>query len=191
MSAAPPPVALPVVQPLTVEQRSHFVTFAAALEATASRFRLASTRLEGDAAFAEIDALVDDQIAMRRLPTLPEIARDLRDALDEFVRVSANVSTAAQAWGDEALCGPSLRAQCVAELMGAESDFNPNGQAMSRNAADKSVTAHPIYAAHKEKLDELVRHKYDAETAASVAGVRCTVLTEISANLRTSALTGA
>lgn len=106
------------------------------------------------------------------------LALQLRVALEDYERVAGNVAAAAIAWGDEALRGPGLKQECIASLMAT---------GLSRTNAQKEVTAHPRYAEHKEKLDQLLRVKYDAETAATVAKTRLETLQEIGRCLRAGA----
>lgn len=116
-----------------------------------------------NAALLELQALVPADAP-------PVTPADVLAALMEYERVTAAVGTAAKAWGDEALKGPALKAECITRMV---------ADGMSRNVAEKSVTADAVYSAHKERLDELVRGKYDAETAADVAKTRLVTLRDI------------
>lgn len=118
---------------------------------------------------------------------LDDMATLLLVALAEYARVTAAVGKAAMAWGDEALTGPALKAECIAELILPNAAHNPHGQGVSRSRAEGMVTAHPRYAMHKERLDDLARGKHDAETAEAVARVRVETLREVSKAMRASA----
>jgi hypothetical protein len=118
------------------------------------------------------------EFALRDRPRgLDDIVTQLLVALAEFERASADVTRAAVAWGDEALTGPALKQECLAELVAG---------GKSASAAKDAVTAHPRYAAHKERLDALLREKYDAETAQTTAKTRVHVLQEVAAVMRTA-----
>jgi hypothetical protein len=153
-------------------------TFYAAIHHVHERIQTLGERLE----YAEAPNVLatHDTTEPPRAP-LADISARLYNALAEFERVSADVGTAAKAWGDEALTGPALKAECMADLITL---------GRSRNAAEKEVTGTEKYGAYRERLDELARKKHDAETAADVARVRVNVFLELSASARTAALTG-
>lgn len=156
-------------------------TFYAAIHHVHERVQAIGERLEY--AEAQNETPADEPTAPpAEWPPLVEIGHNLRVALVEFERVSGAVGKAATAWGDEALTGPALKAECLAELIGL---------GRSRNAAEKEVTSTERYGAYRERLDDLARKKHDAETAADVARVAVTVWTELAALARTAALTGA
>jgi hypothetical protein len=143
---------------------------AAGLTVTAAQLSAAPTELREMAHVTEF--------ALRDRPRgLDDIVTQLLVALAEFERASADVTRAAVAWGDEALTGPALKQECLAELVAG---------GKSASAAKDAVTAHPRYAAHKERLDALLREKYDAETAQTTAKTRVHVLQEVAAVMRTA-----
>lgn len=93
-------------------------------------------------------------------------------AMAEYERASAAVGYVAQAWGDEALRGPAWKQECITALMERDK--------ISSTKAEAQITAYPPYAEHKQRLDTLLRAKYDAETTRDVAHVRVRTLGDIS-----------
>lgn len=130
---------------------------------------------------AQLGAIVDYVLA--DVPRgLDDIAAQLLTALAEYERVAGKVKAAAVEWGDAVLLGPSAKADALAQLMHP----TDGSAALSRTAAEKAVTAHPVYAEYREQVDALLRVKYDRETDAATARLRVETLREVSAAMRES-----